>query len=57
MKLSWIAIYWTDSSGYCSWEGRNLTMQEAKEKAALWGYREPKWWQFWVKKPMIDFVI
>ena len=53
MKYSLITIYWEENEEFCSWEGRNLTLTEAKAKAAQWGFKEPKWWQFWKSKPTI----
>lgn len=53
MKYSWIKIHWEENGEFCTWEGKGLTMAEAKAKAALWGYRDPKWWQFWKEKPAI----
>jgi hypothetical protein len=56
MKYFWIKIYWQDNNETCSWEGNNLTMEEAKQKAAVWGFKEPKWWQFWQTRPLIYTV-
>lgn len=53
MKFSLITIYWEEYGEFCSWEGRNLTLDEAKKSAAQWGFKEPKWWQFWKSKPQI----
>jgi hypothetical protein len=57
MKYFWIKIYWQDNDETCSWEGNNLTMEEAKQKAAVWGFKEPKWWQFWQTRPLIYTVL
>lgn len=53
MKFSLITLYWEENGDFCSWEGHDLTLTEAKAKAALWGFKEPKRWQFWKSKPTI----
>jgi hypothetical protein len=50
---STVTIYWREyGTDYCgTWNG--VTVAQASQRAALWGCKFPKWWQFWLNKPVI----
>jgi hypothetical protein len=57
MIYSSITIYWQEGDDLCSHTCSNVTLKQAKEKAAVWGFKEPAWWQFWRARPVIETLI
>ena len=43
MKYATISAYWGDQLLIM----HNCTKQEVLERAKMFGYQEPKWWQVW----------
>ena len=57
MKYASIMIEWRENGERCRWEGKTMTIAEAKQRARVWGYREPKWWEFWCESPTISVAM
>jgi hypothetical protein len=50
---SYVIIYWLEGDTVCSQARPNTTLEQAKAAAEQWGCKFPKWWQFWLTKPVI----
>lgn len=53
MKYSSISLIWFDPD-FNSLIVHDKTIEEALENAVFFGYKPPKWWQFWKDKIMVQ---
>ena len=53
MKYKHIYMRWTNNNGYSTLSLHNKSAQEAMDTAQCFGYKPPKWYQFWRSKIII----
>jgi hypothetical protein len=47
LRYDQIIVSWTDQVGSTTLRLHGITVSAALQKAYAWGYKEPRWYQFW----------
>lgn len=50
MKNNWVFLWYDKYGNFTKLELHDKTEQEAVQEATYFGWRKPRWWQYWIKE-------